>query len=187
MPSLRYFDQIQYGSIQGLTVLVDPSDNSLYVTQPAVVKLLGWDDLDGTGVRQKFNSKEFKRFLGGCKTSKREQPEPSTSKALAGVKSYKGIDSLGRENTVKAIPFSVAVAMIHWVAFEGKGQPQTNARALIMAGFADSFSSIVLEQCGITLSRDVRQQTIGFYLEGYHKFQDWVRDQYTAKHGRKPS
>jgi hypothetical protein len=152
-----------------------------------VVKLLGWDDLDGTGVRQKFNSKEFKRFLGGCKTSKGEQPEPSTSKALAGVKSYKGIDSLGRENTVKAIPFSVAVAMIHWVAFEGKGQPQTNARALIMAGFADSFSSIVLEQCGITLSRDVRQQTIGFYLEGYHKFQDWVRDQYTAKHGRKPS
>jgi len=63
MPSLRYFDQIQYGNIQGLTVLVDPGDNTLYVTQPAVVKLLGWDDLDGTGVRQKFNSKEFKRFL----------------------------------------------------------------------------------------------------------------------------
>jgi hypothetical protein len=187
MPSLRYFDGVQYGNIDGLTVLVDPSDNSLYVTQPAVVKLLGWDNLDGTGVRQKFNSKEFKRFLGDCKTSQAESPEPATGKALAGVKSYKGIDSLGRENTVKAIPFSVALAMIHWVAFEGKGQPQANARALIMAGFADSFSSIVLEQCGIKLSLDERQQTITGYLEGYHAFQDWVRDTYAMVYGCKPN
>ena len=186
MPSLRYFDGIQYGTLKGLTVLVEQSTNALYVTQPTLVKMLGWDSLDSTGVRAKFTSKEFKQFVGGCNFQGSESLNPLAGKALAGVKQYKGIDVTGRENKVNAIPFHVALAMVHWVAFEGKGEPQSKARALLMAGFADSFSSIVLEQCGVKVSTEVRQRTIGFYLDGYHEFQDWVRDTHARTYGHKP-
>lgn len=169
MPSLRYFDGVQYGSIDGLTVLVDPSDNSLYVTQSTIERVLGYPE---NSARKKLGSKSLKAFAG---------------KGLTVGKAAKAIDSKGRENSAKAIPFSVFLTLVHWEAFEGSGQPQDNARALIMAGFADSFSSIVLEQCGIKLSLDERQQTITGYLEGYHAFQDWVRDTHATVYGRKPN
>lgn len=169
MPSLRYFDGVQYGNIDGLTVLIDPSDNSLYVTQPTIERVLNYAP---DTARKKLGSKSLKAFA---------------NKALQVGKVVKAHDTRGQENKVKAIPFSVFLTLIHWEAFEGKGQPQANARALIMAGFADSFSSIVLEQCGIKLSLDERQQTITGYLEGYHAFQDWVRDTYAMVYGCKPN
>lgn len=169
MPSLRYFDGVRYGNIDGLTVLIDPSDNSLFVTQPTIERVLGYPE---NSARKKLGSKSLKAFAG---------------KDLTVGKTVKGIDVKGRENTAKVIPFSAFLSLIHWEAFEGKGEPQVNARALIMAGFADSFSSIVLEQCGVKLSVEERQQTITVYLEGYHAFQDWVRDTYAAVYGHKPA
>lgn len=169
MPSLRYFDQIRYGSIDGLSVLVDPADNALYVTQPTIERLLGYAPDTG---RKKLAAKSLKAFAG---------------KDLKPGKLVKAYDTRGQENNVKAIPFGVFLTLVHWEAFEGKGEPQANARALIMAGFADSFSSLVLEQCGVKLSHDERQQTITQYLEGYHAFQDWVRDTHAKVYGCNPT
>ena len=164
MTTLRYFDNIRFGSYTDLEVLVDPSDNSLWVGQPSMARMLGWVPDDA---RKKLASKGLKAFA---------------NKRLAGAKTIQAKDSLGRANKINAIPYDTFLAVVYWQMTEGN----ENAKALMFAGFADSFSSIVLEQCGIKLSLDQRQQTLDFYLKGYHAFQDWVRDTHLAVHGVKP-
>ena len=74
MSSLRYFSGIQYGDFQNLEVLVDPTDNSLWITQPSMALMLGWATND---VRKKITSKSLKAFAG---------------KALAGAKKVTGME-----------------------------------------------------------------------------------------------
>lgn len=169
MPSLRYFEEIRYGSVEGLSVLVDPKDNSLYVTQPTIERLMGYRP---NSAREKLTSKSLKTFAG---------------KSLQLGKLVTARDTKGRENKIKAIPFPVFLELVYWEAFEGKEQSAAVARKMLRAGFADSFSSIVLEQCGIKLSVDERQFVITEYLAGYHAFQDWVRDTHLAVYGVTPT
>ena len=61
MASLRYFDGIRYGSFKDLEVLVDPEDNSLWLSSPSVARLLGWHP---DRVREKLTSKSLKSFTG---------------------------------------------------------------------------------------------------------------------------
>lgn len=168
MSSLRYFDQIQYGSFDGLEVLVSPDDNQLWVTQPTIERVMGYEP---NNARKKLGSKSLKAFAG---------------KDLTLGKSIKSYDVVGKGNTFKAVPFDTFLQLIYWEAFEGKGDPCDRAKSLLMAGFADSFRSIVLEQCGIKLSVTERNITIDRYLNWYHSFQDWVRDTHVAVYGSKP-
>lgn len=61
MSSLRYFGGIQYGDFQNLEALVDPTDNSLWITQPSMALMLGWE---AKRVTEKFNAKSPKAFAG---------------------------------------------------------------------------------------------------------------------------
>ena len=183
MPSLRYFDNIRYGEYHDLEILVDPANNSLWVSQPSVARMLGWSNLDATGVRAKLKSKGFKLFLADVNSVMVKSLKPSYIKGFAGVKSISCLDTLGRPNKINAIPFDTFLMLVNWQYEEGNQV----ARRLAIAGLADSFSSIVLEQCGVKLSLDQRQQTLNFYLKGYHVFQDWVRDEYTRLNGVAPS
>ena len=165
MSNLRYFDGIKYGDFTGLEVLVDPSDNSLYVSQPSMVRMLGWEP------------KRVSRFLAS------ESLKAFTNKPLTLPRKAQGTDSLGRKNSINAVPFDTFLTIVYWQMVEGND----NARSLVLAGFADSFSSIVLEQCGIKLTHDERQAAITHYRQWYHSFFDWVRDEHLRVHGQKPS
>ena len=61
MSNLRYFDGIKYGDFTGLEVLVDPSDNSLYVSQPTIERIL---DYPSNTARKKLVAKSLKAFAG---------------------------------------------------------------------------------------------------------------------------
>lgn len=165
MSSLRYFSGIQYGDFQNLEVLVDPTDNSLWITQLSIAQMLGWAADD---VRKKLKAKSLEAFAG---------------KALVHGKKLPGIDTIGRQQQVNAVPFDTFLTILYWQLQEGNG----NARSLLLAGFADSFSSLVLDQCGIQVSTEERQQSITFYRHWYHKFQDWVRDTHLEVYGKKPT
>ena len=165
MSTLRYFENIQYGDFHNLEVLVDPADNSLWIAQPSMALMLGWATNDA---RKKIASKSLESFAG---------------KALAGAKKITGTDTLGRPNRINAIPFDTFLTILYWQLQEGND----NARSLLLAGFADSFTSLVLSQCGIQVSTEERQQVVSFYRHWYHSFQDWVRDTHIAVHGTKPT
>jgi len=165
MTNLRYFDGIQYGDFQNLDVFVDPADNSLWITQPSMARMLGWVVDDS---RKKIASKSLKLFAG---------------KTLVAPRKVPGIDTIGRRRQINAVPFDTFLTVLYWQLQEGNH----NARSLLLAGFADSFTSMVLSQCGIQLSTEERQQVIGFYRHWYHSFQDWVRDTHIAVYGAKPS
>lgn len=169
MNNLRYFDGIQYGDFTGLEVLVDPDDNSLFVSQPTIERILNYPS---NSARKKLGAKSLASFTG---------------KALTVGKDVTAIDSSGKKNKVKAIPFDTFLSLVYWEAFEGKPPANDNARALILAGFADSFSSLVLEQCGIKLTHAERQSVITHYRHWYHSFFDWVRDEHIRVHNQKPS
>lgn len=154
MSSLVYFSGIRYGSFKDLEVVVDPKDNSLWVTTKSIATLLGWHQ---DAVRQKIASKSLKSFTG---------------KGLASAKKVNAKDSIGRPQSVNALPFDSFLLILYWQLAEGNDL----ARKLVIAGFADSFSSLVLEQCGIKLTKEQRQEVVSFYLGEYHAFQDWIRD-----------
>lgn len=124
MDNLRYFDKIRYGSFKDLDVLVDPSDNSLWVTYPTIEKMLGYKEYSAS---EKLATKSLKTFAG---------------KALAAGKNVSAIDSIGRLSEVDAVPFDTFLSLVYFEAFEGKAPYQTNARSLVVAGFANSFSTL---------------------------------------------
>lgn len=165
MNSLRYFSGIQYGDFHDLEVFVDPSNNSLWITQPSMARMLGWEP---KRVTEKMDAKSLKVFAG---------------KGLVAPKKVPGIDTIGRRQQINAVPFDTFLTVLYWQLQEGND----NARSLLLAGFADSFTSMVLSQCGIQVSTEERQQVISFYRHWYHAFQDWVRDTHLAVHGTKPS
>jgi hypothetical protein len=168
MPKLTYFNSLSYGGINDLEVLIDPSDNSLWVASTSIEKMLQYRP---NSARDRLASKSFKAFAGN---------------GLTPGKTVEGIDSLGRPNKIKAVPFDTVLQLVYWEAFHGKPPSNEPARALLMAGFADSFSSLILEQCGVKLEYDQRQETVSFYLGQYHGMMDWVRDTYLARNGEKP-
>lgn len=170
MTNLRYFGNINYGSYKDLDVLVDPSDKSILVTYPTIEKILGYQP---EHAHEKLGAKKLKAFAG---------------KALLHTKkSVDATDVVGRVRKLSAVPFDTFLMLVHFEAFEGKDPARTNARSLLMAGFADSFSSLILEQCGIKLTKAQRMETVSFYLTRYHVFQDWVRDTHIATYGVSPS
>jgi len=162
--TLRYFDEIRYGSFSDLEVLVDPETQELWVARSAMERMLGWRP---DSAREKLVSKSLKSFAG---------------KALAVGKKIKAKDVSGRPNTLMAVPFDTLLTAVNWLATN----KDSTAIALLVAGFADSFSSIVLNQCGIQVSVEERQQAVAFYLTKYHEYQDWIRDTHFALYGRKP-
>lgn len=94
----------------------------------------------------------------------------------------KAKDISDRSNTFTAIPFDTFLTVVKWLATN----KDDTAIALLVAGFADSFTSLVLEQCGIQVTVAERQTVVSFYLTKYHEYQDWIRDTHFAMYGRKP-
>lgn len=162
--TLAYFDNIQYGVFKDLDVLVDVDTHELWVTQPVMERMLGWR-VDSA--REKLTSKSLKSFAG---------------KGLTLGKTVKSKDLKGRPNTVKAIPFDTFLTVVKWLATN----KDDTAITLLVAGFADSFTSLVLEQCGVKVTTAERQKVVSFYLTKYHEYQDWIRDTHEALYGYKP-
>jgi hypothetical protein len=162
--ALRYFDEIQYGDFRDLEVLVDPDTRELWVTQPVMERMLGWQP---ESARKKLASKSLKSFAGG---------------RLPPGKSVKAKDISGRPNTFKAVPFDTFLTVVKWLATN----KDDTAITLLVAGFADSFTSLVLEQCGVKVTTAERQKVVSFYLTKYHEYQDWIRDTHEALYGYKP-
>ena len=52
------------------------------------------------------------------------------------------------------------------------------------AGFAESFTSLALEQAEIQVSVAERQDILEYYLRGYHQFFDWIRDHHLKVTGK---
>jgi hypothetical protein len=161
---LQHFTNISYGDVANFDVLVDVESKSLYVTQPTIERILNYRPNRG---REKIASKSFKAFAG---------------KGLEVAKNCKVIDINGKVNHAKAIPYQTLSLLVLWELSQG------NQRAidLAIAGFNDSFKSLVLEQCGIRLDIGSRLEELSEYLTGYHKMHDWVRDEYVKLTGKKP-
>jgi len=162
--TLGYF-LIKYGNHNELEVIVNAENKEIGVTQATLRRLLGWDDKRAP---EKMRSKSLKAFTG---------------EGFATPKSRQAKDITGRKNKVKVIPFDFARLIIVWDAVNNQNP---EAIALLSAGFADSFTSLALEQAGIQVTTAERQENLVRYLTGYHKFFDWVRDHYESLTGRKP-
>lgn len=147
--SLSYFE-VQYANFNGLEVLIDPQTKEMWVTQPTMERLLGWEP---ETARKKIVSKSLKAFVG---------------KDLAGAKSVKAKDILGRPNNCKAIPYDDFLKVLYWQVYE-RNQA---AIKLAVAGFGDSFRSLVFEQAGIALEDKERQQWLIDRLESKTLFWD---------------
>jgi hypothetical protein len=161
---LTYFNELRYGSFDNLDVLVDLETNELWVTQPVIERLLGWPD---DTARKRIASKSLKEFAG---------------KALPTGKVCNSKDILGRPNKIKAVPFDVFLTIVKWQA----KLKDDMAIDLLIAGFADSFSSLILEQCGVHVAVTQRQKIVTYYLSRYHVLFDWIRDEYVKLHGKSP-
>ena len=157
---------VKYGSLTDLEVVVDPKTRDLWITVPTLERLLGWDADSG---RKKLASKSLKRTL-----EKESAVGKTTGKLITGK------DIQGRNNRVKAIPFAFALKVIYWQIKEDNEK----ALQLVMSGFAESFTSLALEQAGIQVSVAERQEILSLYLNGYHEFFDWVRDQHLKVTGK---
>lgn len=162
--SLRYFDNLRYGSFSNLEALVDPATRELWVAQAAIERML---DLRENSAREKLASKSFKSFTG-------------KDLNLGKIVSAKRIN--GRPCKIRAVPFDTFLKLVFWQS----KQNNPAADALLVAGFTDSFTSLILEQCGVKVSTQERQETVSFYLTGYHGLLDWVRDEYVRVYGCKP-
>ena len=171
MSNLRYFGDLNYGGHKAIEVMVDPTDNSLFLSNQTLMSLLSYTK---DSVSQKTASKSLKAFA---------EEGSVTLKTIT----LTGKDVLGRENKLKVIPFETFLTLVYFEAFHGKSPHKELAQGLLMSGLADSFRSIILEQCGIKLSLGERQVVITRYLEGYHAFQDWVRDTHLQIYKAKPS
>lgn len=163
--SLNYFDSIRYGEFADIEVLVDPGSLDLWVSQPVIERML---ELPSNSVRRKLRLKSLESFAG---------------KGLALGRKIKAKDITGRPNEVVAIPFNTFLIFVIWQSKQGNEA----ADRLLLAGFADSFKSVVLEQCGIKVELSNRQKTIQHYLTRYHEFQDWIRDEHLRMYGVKPT
>jgi len=164
MAILRSFE-IDYGTHKGIEVLIDPSTREIRVTYPAIERLLGWEP---NNARKKLASKSLKALAGDT---------------LTGVKTVKALDIKGKENRFSSIAFHDFLKVLYWQLKEGNDA----AGQLLVAGFADSFSSMALEQAGIQVTLEERQEVLRFYLPRYHELFDWLRDRYVAFHGERPA
>jgi hypothetical protein len=164
--SLHYFDQLQYGVFKDIEAIVDPKTRDLWIAQASVGRML---DLGlANRVSEKLASKSFKAFAGN---------------GLACPKSVKAKDITGRANTVKAIPYDTFLKLVFWQS----KQDNPAADALLLSGFTDSFTSLILDQCGIKVTVAERQDVLSQYLTGYHELFDWVRDEYKRVYGKPPT
>ena len=162
--TLHFFDNLSYGAFSNLEALVDPATRELWVAQAAIERML---DLGEDNARKKLASKSFKAFAGKALN-------------LGKIVTAKRIN--GRPCKVRAIPFDTFLKLVFWQS----KQDNPAADALLIAGFTDSFTSLILEQCGVKVTHAERQDTVFSYLTGYHGLFDWVRDEYQRVNGRKP-
>ena len=163
--NLSYF-QVQYGNHNGLEVLIDPKTKGMWVTQPTMERLLGWEP---ETARKKQVSKSLKDFVG---------------KPLAAAKTVKAKDILGRPNTCKAIPYEDFLKVLYWQVHENNKA----AIKLAVTGFGDSFRSLVFEQAGIALEDKERQQWIFDRLESKTLFWELTKaiDETMRSQGKEP-
>lgn len=164
--SLHYFDLLQYGAFKDIEAIVDPETREIWISQASVGRML---DLGlANRVSEKLASKSFKAFAG---------------EGLTCPKSVKAKDIKGRSNTVKAIPYDTFLKLVFWQS----KQNNPAADALLLSGFTDSFTSLILEQCGVKVSVAERQDVLSHYLTGYHELLDWVRDEHIRVFGKPPT
>jgi hypothetical protein len=163
--SLHYFDLLQYGSFKDIEVIVDPKTREIWITQPTIERMLNFGS---ENARKKLASKSFKAFAGDN---------------LARPKSVKAKDVKGRLNTFTAIPYDTFLKLVFWQS----KQDNPAADALLLSGFTDSFTSLILDQCGIKVTVAERQDVLSQYLTGYHELFDWVRDEYKRVYGKPPT
>jgi hypothetical protein len=163
--TLHYFDNLSYGGVSNIDVLLDPETQDLWVTIPVIERLLKWEP---DNARKKLISKSLKAFAGND---------------LSLGKTVTAKDIKGRPNKIKAVPFDTFLKVVFWQAT----LKDETAIALLVAGFKDSFSSIILKQCGIEVSVEERNNTIFQYLTKYHEYQDWIRDEHVRIYGCKPT
>lgn len=161
---LTYFDNVRYADTENLEVFVDTDTNDLYVTQPTIERLLGYEP---DNARKKLRSKALKTALGGDSTV---------------GKTVTCIDTLGRKNKAKAIPLRVLNVLLLLEFRKGNER----AEALMFAGFNDSFKSLVLEQCGVKIGVDARFKEMAEYLTEYRGLHDWLRDEYIKVYRVRP-
>jgi hypothetical protein len=116
-----------------------------------------------------LNSKSLKTFGGGEST-------------LSKFQKIKAWDKDERPHQVNVIPFSYVPLIAAWQASQGN----QNAIALLTAGLFDSFTSIALEQAGLTIDAEERNRVLGKYLDSYHTWSDIIRDRHYEFYGFKP-
>lgn len=140
--NLAYF-QVKYGIHNGLEVLIDPKSKGMWVTQATMAHLLNWEL---NRAPEKYRSKSLKDFV---------------SKDLATPKTVRAKDIMGRPNTCKAIPYDDFLKVLYWQVYERNEA----AIKLAVAGFGDSFRSLVFEQAGIAVEGKERQDWLFDRLE----------------------
>lgn len=119
MSSLRYFAGISYGDFHSLEVLVNPADNSLWITQPTIEKILGYE---ADNARKKLAAKNLKAFVKGVLHG--DMSPPVTCQYT---------DVLGRPNRINVVPIESFFALIYFESFNGKGFSKDVAQSLIAA------------------------------------------------------
>jgi len=153
----------KYGNFEVETI-INPTTEELFVSVPSIERMLDWGANNG---RKKLAAKKLKTFAGGSFTT---------------GKNINCLDKIGKVNRCTVIPFSDLLTVLYW---ELKND-NPNAERLLLAGFADSFTSQAFEQAGIEYSLEKRKELLAFYLVDYHELFDWIRDAYLEKHGTKP-
>lgn len=123
--------KVDYGMFKGLDALVTRNPKECRLTQPTLVKILGWKSNHASRL---LNSAGLKYFAG-------ERFTPPTL--------IKAVDSLGRVNTFSSLPIDYCSVVVRWQTKQGNEQ----ALDLLVAAFLDSFKSIVFEQAGIEYHR----------------------------------
>lgn len=143
--TLRYFDELQYGDLNNLDVLVDPGDKSLWITYPTIEKMMGYQP---DCVHDKLNSKKLKAFTVAVFNT---ILEPSVS--------CQCVDSLGRPNKAKAIPLESFLMFVYFEASNGKDPARKAAQSLIalMSTAEDTCISHPFKILGMMVSKHLSQ------------------------------
>lgn len=160
--SLRY-SVTRYGTFEVETI-IDTKTEEVFIGRPALEKMLGWESKRGY---EKLKAKKLKAFNGG---------------RLVGTKNLKAPDTTGRIQEIVVLTLSDALTVIYW-ELQNKSP---EAQRLLLAGFADSFTSQAFEQAGLEYSLEKRKELLAFYLTDYHELFDWIRDTYVELYGVKP-
>jgi hypothetical protein len=160
--------EIKYMGWDRLEVAVDVKDpKALYVTYPTVESILNYRS---DSVREKIASKSFKAFLGEGRT---------VGKKSAVIVNK---DLRGATAKVNIIPLEELQTLALW---ECVANQNLDLIRLITVGFIDSLRSIALEQLGVDLGAEERNNWMKARLEGKDErlnFTDAIKEYYLETH-----